>query len=385
MTGIKKFGNRFSSLLLALVLVNCGVFVGNPDEDDSGDGGNQQNPTSPNPTGEQYTGTMSLTIASNTTVASALNLQEQAGTITLADGTLIEAAKFHIGRIKIKSERDDSEEEKELEEELEQKELEEEEEIDEEDEEEKAEEDKVDSIENKYDTLISQAKEQAEQEGKTEDEIDDIVDALKEQEEQEKEESEKKIAELQKKDEDEIEAIEDAKDESLKWKESYTFDALASKITPELKDTEIEAGSFPRIEFKLKPSRSTTTNLDMINKSVVFSGKTTINGQKVNYDFATGEDFNFSLKGQGAIVVSANAKTDVVIKFDVTTWLNGVDLSGATVSSRGNIKIDTLNNKEIYDNIVINIKKSTKFGEDDDGDGDLEDDEEDGDGDEEDD
>jgi hypothetical protein len=203
---------------------------------------------------------------------------------------------------------------------------------------------------------------------------------LKKEEEEEKEAGEKKLAELKEVKEKAVEDLEDQKDDSIKWKNSYLYDIINNVMSPELPEIQTLDGAYRRIEFKLKPSRSTTENLDMINKAAAITGTVILAAKTVPFTFAMEQAMEFKLKGAGALKVDGGQSNNLIIAFDVVSWFAGIDFSSATLNLRGEVEIDEKSNVAIYTSIVKKMKLSTRFGEDEDGEGSLDADEADGDG-----
>ena len=342
----EQVNRNLRSLLViinSLVIINCGgvVFVGNPD-DETEETNNQS--------------VVNLQFSSDIPSSNGLNLQN----VDLGNGVSIESARLNLGRIHLKKDRVISDEEKEFEDYITQKKLDQElENI----EQEKLEQAKLEKIELQYDELIAKA------------DSEEKKILLEEEEKIKKSESEKSLAELKAAKEQEIEAIENEQNDSLKWKDSYLYDMLAQNIKPDIPTAILPSNDYERLEFKLVPSRSTTENLDIINNSADLTGSVEINGSAIPFRLQIRQEVNFSLKGEGKLQILPGANFNLVVSFHIRNWFAGVDFSSAIISSRGSIKIDPVNNPEIYHEILNNIIQSTGFGEDKNKDGKLDDNE----------
>ena len=345
---MKSFKVELITSLLFPFLVGCGVLIGNPNDQ-----------------GGESTNAKAEVIVTSDLPASTLNLQ---GGVILNDGSMLETVFVNIGRIELHTEKEESQEEIEREEAEEAEEAEEEEN---ETEEEAQEEAALDEIEQRYDALIEAATTEEEKE------------ALKAQEDLEEEEIELQIAEREALREAEDEAKEDLEDDSLQWKQSFLYNVVSGVVSPEIPTVEVLDGTYQRIEFKVKPYRDTSGDSAMLNRSALVSGTAQVAGSPVNFSFATSEDIKFSLKGTGSIVVDGATDVNrIIINFSPSSWFEGIDFSGAELDARGEITIDELNNPTLYEAVIKNMKRSTKYGEDEDEDGELGDDEDEGDGEE---
>ena len=163
-----------------------------------------------------------------------------------------------------------------------------------------------------------------------------------------------------------------AKDESMKWKGPYVYDAVKMSTEQAIPVAKILDGSYRRIEFKIKPNRSVAATDPLLNHSVYVSGTVSAGvSAPVTFVFRTRVDEEFKLMGAGSIKMEASAVNNVTVAFDVKSWFSGANLVAATQDADGIIYIDDKNNKQLYESIRTSIKKSTKFGEDKDGDGDI--------------
>ena len=86
------------------------------------------------------------------------------------------------------------------------------------------------------------------------------------------------------------------------------------------------------------------------------------------------------MRGSTDFEVDSGATNVLLLNFELGAWFKDVAIAQATPTNRGEIHINTTSNKPLYDQILKNIRRSTRFGEDLDGDSILDDDEAVGDG-----
>jgi hypothetical protein len=179
--------------------------------------------------------------------------------------------------------------------------------------------------------------------------------------------------------EDQLSTKETEIDKNVKLKGPYTFDLLTGTVSEELPKIELLDGSYKRIEFKMKPLRGEDASNPMLNHSALIIG--TYQGQ--GFEIRLNQEEKFRLMGAGAMQFVAGESNQIAIVFDVSAWMSGVDFAGAEVDPLSNlILVDDQHNPTIYQLVKKNLKSKTRFGKDDDGDGELESDEEAGDGEE---
>lgn len=296
------------------------------------------------------------------TSASALQL---VGTLDVGGGVILSDARVSIASIKLKAEKAEDDEEKALKEELEKM---------EEDLKASSQEDEdgfetsLQEIESRYEALIEVAADET------------AKDQLEVDREAEKDAVEEQMAVVKKEREDQIDALKAERDSSMKWKGPYVYDLIGNTVTPALPESSIMDGSYKRIEFELKPNRTLEATDPLLNHSVYLEGTVDIAGVATPFKFAFDMSEQFKMfSAQGAPVV-AGAANNLVVAFQPALWFANVDFSSGIKDAAGVIIIDKNSNPELLKAIKHNIKSSTKFGKDDDGDGELKEEESDGDG-----
>lgn len=294
--------------------------------------------------------------------ASALHLT---GTLDLGSGIILSDARVSIGAIKIKVDKAEDDDEKALKEELKSKEKELE---DSSGSDEAGFETQLDDIKTRYEALIEAAPTKADKE------------ALETQREGEKDALEAQLAVVKKAKEDQLDAIKEAKDESIKWKGPYVYDLIGDVMTPALAETTVMDGTYKRIEFELKPNRSLEATDGLLNNSIYMVGTVDLAGVATPFKLAFPFSEEFKLMSTAGAVMSPGAANSLVIAFQPKNWFVGVDFSVGVKDAAGVIVIDDVNNASLLKAVKKNIKSSTKFGKDEDGDGELKADESDGDG-----
>lgn len=298
--------------------------------------------------------------------ATALNLAgEAANSIDVGGGVVITEGRINIKSIKVKANKERSDEEKALKKAFE---------ADMEAAEAASEGDKKQveeleaSIEQKYEPLFEDA-------ASKEDKL-----ALRDQMKAELAEVELQKAAMEAIKEAKFEDLEAEKDGNLKWRGPFVYDLVNKTVDPALPTVDVLDGSYRRIEFKVKPARHLTETDSMINKSVFLAGTVAVGEVSTGFEIALKVEKEFRLSGLDSLVLDAAADNTMAIAFDPKAWLTGVDLASATVGADGIIHVDEANNIELLKVISLNIVKSTRFGKDEDHDGKLGSDEEKGDG-----
>ncbi|SMF74599.1 hypothetical protein [Pseudobacteriovorax antillogorgiicola] len=351
-------GRGLSFLCTCILMVQCGVFVGNPADETDGVEADGSIP-------DDSTGTsssMTLTLSAD----SSATLQGASTPLILPNGLTINYGRLTVSRLRMVPSAEESEFEQGLDERLSQ--------IEEQEDPGKAttreeKEGSIESIEAEYDELIAAAATEEEKE------------ALREQEDEERATHEEEVASIEKELQDEKDALEDTEDSSLKLKDNdYVYDLLANTVTPSIDSFSALDGSYQRVEFELRPLRE-SSDPKLLNRAALVEGVIEIDSTTRRVEVEVRQLTPIKLKGTGGLQVDADDTNDMIIKFALGAWFVDVNLNTATVNTRGEIHINEKENRPLYDAILQNIRRSTKFGEDQDTDGQLDDDELVGDGD----
>lgn len=296
---------------------------------------------------------------------SALGLQESA-VLDLGNGLELSDARLSIGSIKIKANKETDKSEDDLKQALEG--------------EKKSRESAMES--DKKNLELEKEAIEAKYEPKFEGAEDSEKDVLKAEMKAEIALVEEKIAALEFKKEEELASIEEQKDGNFKWRGPFVYSLIDNSVTPAIPEAQLVDGSYKRIEFKIKPNRTLGGTDPMLNNAIYLAGKAMVNGAPTPFTASFRIDEEFKLMGAGALKVDPSVSNALTIAFNPAAWFATVDFSAATLDVTGSISIGQDSNPEIWKQIRENIKRSTKFGEDKDNDGELKDDEAEGDGDE---
>lgn len=363
---MQQFRNQNQKLIACIF----GVFITSACGQDTStvEGQNQASPaetlkvtnSAPNDsTGTPTDVSISFTASSSVTPAALT----QSETLNLGNGVILSEARLNIGSIKIKANEELSEEEKELEVR--------------EDEEDENEEDSVleKQIEQEMETIKEDYK--SRMEGLSEAERE----SLKQEMEDKIDLKEEELALLKIEAEEEADHLEAERDDSLKWQGPYEYNIITNTVEPNLETVEVLDGSYKRIEFKLKPNRTLPGSDSLLNNSVYLAGTVAVDNVDIPFSMSLPLSEEFRLSGSNGTKLDAGVSNSMAVVFEAKTWFQGIAFTSANVGTDGTIVVDVDNNKEILETFKENIKRSTKFGKDEDGDGDLEVDEIDGDGD----
>jgi hypothetical protein len=145
-------------------------------------------------------------------------------------------------------------------------------------------------------------------------------------------------------------------DDDIELKGPFELNLLNG--TYEITSLNVPSGVYKEVEFKMAKNR--TIGSDMYNKSIEIKG--TINGVPFEFWHNVEEDFEIDYEDTNQNIVVSNNSTSIIFDFDLTSALNGVDLSSATDNDGdGIIEInpnDTDGNQSLANLIKDKIKDS---------------------------
>lgn len=278
-------------------------------------------------------GTVNLSIGATTEAS--LRLMT-ADTVSIGDNIVLSYAKFNIAKIKIKAAKEQSEEEAKLEKEEGEKEA-----VAEDNFEKAVGEDEMSAELMKKDPAAAKSGRQTAVKEKR----NDLAKAEKEQLE------------------GEVKA-----DESTKFSGPFVFDAIKGAVEGEAVAADVSEGSYSRIEFQLKRNLSATDDEAILGNVFAIKGTYTKDGSSTPFEIDWHAALNFRLTGDSAFTVSAGENSTMIIDFAIDRWFENIDLSQATVDANGTIYINKNTNQAIMKELRRNIRESTGFGRDMDGD-----------------
>jgi hypothetical protein len=150
--------------------------------------------------------------------------------------------------------------------------------------------------------------------------------------------------------------------------------ATGGILAQSLGDVSIPAGTYEGIEFDIHKSVETNTPANLVDRSIYMAGNW-VDGSSKTHPFVIWHDADeeFFLTGPNGIVVEAGTTGhSLVVDFNLDNILQGIDFTRATKEPDGSIIISPKSsNKKLADRIKDNLEAAADFGEDDDGDGDL--------------
>jgi hypothetical protein len=160
----------------------------------------------------------------------------------------------------------------------------------------------------------------------------------------------------------------DDDDEEVEFKGSFVVDLIAGTSNPEFVNGNLKPGYYD--EFEIELGRTLPNNNTMF---IVFKYKPS-SGDSVRVEFSSRETLEFEFEDDNGFEVKEGALKNFLVLFNLDTLFSNVDLSNASVSDDGIIRINDTTNNNLASIIKNNLEKSCEGGDDDDDDDDIDDD-----------
>ena len=165
-------------------------------------------------------------------------------------------------------------------------------------------------------------------------------------------------------------------DKSTKFVGPYVYDAVLKKIEGEAPKVELVDGSYKRIEFQMLRNFGAPDTDPLLGHVFAMKGEFTKNdGQKIPVEIEWSVALNFRIVGDKGSAVKTGEDNSLIIDFNIGKWFEGIDLDTALIDGEGTMYINRTNNSEIMKKLLKNMKINSGFGKDKNKDGKLDADE----------
>jgi len=156
--------------------------------------------------------------------------------------------------------------------------------------------------------------------------------------------------------------------EEVEFKGSYVVDLIAGTSNPEFVNGKLKPGFYE--EFEIELGRTLANSNTMF---FVFKYKPTT-GDSVRVEFSSKETLEFEFEDDNGFEVTEGTLKNFLVLINLDNLFSGVDLSTATVSEDGVVRINETTNSSLASIVKSNLDKSCEGGDDDDNDDDIDDD-----------
>ena len=175
---------------------------------------------------------------------------------------------------------------------------------------------------------------------------------------------------------EENEEIEDDEDgageddnEEVEYEGNYIVDLIAGTSTPDFGVVDIAPGIYEEMEIELNPILE--GGLSMF---VAFDYTPDGATDPVRYEYSTSAEMEFELEPEGGFILDEGSLNQMLVLIDLDAMFANIDLSTATADVDGVVRINESSNVDLANQIAANLGDVMEGGEDEDGDGEIDDD-----------
>lgn len=159
----------------------------------------------------------------------------------------------------------------------------------------------------------------------------------------------------------------DDDNEEVEFKGSYVVDLIAGTSSPEFVNGNLKPGFYD--EFEIELGKTLANGNTMFFE---FKYKPTT-GDSVRVEFSSKDTLEFEFEDNNGFEVKEGTLKNFLVLINLDNLFSGVDLSKATVSDDGVIRINDTTNSSLASIVKNNLDQSCEGGDDDDDDDDIDD------------
>lgn len=156
--------------------------------------------------------------------------------------------------------------------------------------------------------------------------------------------------------------------EEVEFKGSYVVDLIAGTSSPEFVNGNLKPGFYEEFEIELGKTLANSNTMFFVFKYKPATG------DSVRVEFSSKESLEFEFEDNNGFEVKEGALKNFLVLINLDNLFNGVDLSKATVSDDGVVRINDTTNSSLASIVKSNLEKSCEGGDDDDDDDNIDDD-----------
>lgn len=154
----------------------------------------------------------------------------------------------------------------------------------------------------------------------------------------------------------------------VEFEGSYVVDLIAGTSNPEFVNGKLLPGFYEEFEIELGKTLANGNSV-----FIMFKYKPA-EGDSVTVEFSSKTSLEFEYEDDNGFEIQEGSLKNFLVLFNLDVLFTGVDLSNATVSADGIIRINDTTNTALANIVKNNFEDSCKGGEDDDDDDDIDDD-----------
>jgi len=160
----------------------------------------------------------------------------------------------------------------------------------------------------------------------------------------------------------------DDDDEEVEFKGSYVVDLITGTSSPEFVNGKLKPGFYDEFEIELGRTLANSNTMFFVFKYKPATG------DSVRVEFSSKQLLEFEFDDDNGFEVKEGTLKNFLVLINLDKLFSGVDLSTATVSDDGVVRINDTTNSSLASIVKSNLDKSCEGGDDDDDDDDIDDD-----------
>ena len=157
--------------------------------------------------------------------------------------------------------------------------------------------------------------------------------------------------------------------EEIEYEGEFVVDLIAGTSTPDFGVTDIAPGIYEEMEIELNPILE-----GGITMFVAFDYTPDGAVDAVRYEYSTSAEMEFEIEPEGGFILDEGALNQLLVLIDLDAMFANIDLNNVTVDSDGVVRINSESNVDLANQIAMNLGDVMEGGEDEDGDGEIDDD-----------
>jgi hypothetical protein len=157
--------------------------------------------------------------------------------------------------------------------------------------------------------------------------------------------------------------------EEIEFEGNFVVDLIAGTSTPDFGVADIAPGIYEEIEIELSPILDGDITM-FIAFDYTPDGAT----DAVRYEYSTSAEMEFELEKEGGFLLDENTLTQILVIIDLDAMFANIDLNTAIADVDGIVRINNDSNTDLANQIAANLGDAMHGGEDEDGDGEIDDD-----------
>lgn len=157
--------------------------------------------------------------------------------------------------------------------------------------------------------------------------------------------------------------------EEVEYEGEFVVDLIAGTSTPDFGEATIAPGIYEEMEIELSPILD--GGLSMF---VAFDYTPDGAVDAIRYEYSTSAEMEFEIEPEGGFILDEGALNQMLVLIDLDAMFANIDLNTATADVDGVVRINNSSNTDLANQIAVNLADVMEGGEDEDGDGEIDDD-----------